>query len=264
MSSTSLTSQVVLSEVYLALGRGARVFPVLLEHASAQEIPYGLSQLQYVDLSDTTRFPRSVDYLAAAIKRSLQDEAKSSGLVENEIQEFARSATNEARREEISTDESQSPDSVFIVHGRDLQFRDDVENYLITIGVKPVVLSKMPNAHKSLLDKFFTLSQDTKFAIVLISPDDYGALTDDFDDPNGAERALEYRARQNVILELGFFYGRLSFERVFVLYRNPKTRFPKFERPSDLNGVPWDEYDVTGKWKDVLKTRLRDHGFHVP
>ncbi len=261
LSAASLESPWVLHELQAALKRQARIFPVLLEQV---KLPVGLANIQYVDLRDPENFQQSIDRLAYALQASLQGQEKSTGLEEKELKEFARNATNVARGEEGTKDADQIPNSVFIVHGRDMQFRDDVENYLIATGVKPIVLSKMPNAHRSLFDKFFSLSEDTQFAIVLISADDYGLLADEFNDPQIGDRALQYRARQNVILELGFFYGKLTFERVFVLYKQPSVRFPKFERPSDLEGVLWDEYDSSGKWKDILKNRLKDHGFNVP
>ena len=63
------------------------------------------------------------------------------------------------------------------------------------------------------------------------------------------ERALQFRARQNVILELGFFYGYLGWEHVFVLYKPPDEIFPNFERPSDLGGVVFDEVEAGRTWK---------------
>lgn len=51
-----------------------------------------------------------------------------------------------------------------------------------------------------------------------------------------ADRALQFRPRQNVVLELGFFYGRLGWENVFVVLKRPDKLFPNFERPSDLDG----------------------------
>ena len=72
-----------------------------------------------------------------------------------------------------------------------------------------------------------------------------------------ADKALQFRARQNIILELGFFYGYLGWENVFVVFCNPKKVLPNLERPSDLDGVVFDTIDATGQWRAVLQKRRR-------
>ena len=73
--------------------------------------------------------------------------------------------------------------------------------------------SKAPAPH--LFAKFKAIAGQANHAIVLISGDDVGAAFRDFGHPAGEAARLEFRARQNVILELGFFYGKLSEEHVF-------------------------------------------------
>ena len=77
-------------------------------------------------------------------------------------------------------------------------------------------------------------------------------------------RALQFRGRQNVILELGFFYGFLGWENVFVLLKKPDKVWPNFERPSDLEGVVFDEVDSSHRWKGYLTDRLAQAGFDLP
>jgi len=77
------------------------------------------------------------------------------------------------------------------------------------------------------------------------------------------DKALQFRARQNVILELGFFYGYLGWENVFVIHRAPPRVFPNFERPSDLDGAVFDAIDVDGKWRETLRRRLAEAGFKI-
>jgi len=59
---------------------------------------------------------------------------------------------------------------------------------------------------RTIIEKFEDRS-DVGFAVVLLTPDDPGAIADRPDD-------LRPRARQNVILELGFFLGKLGRQRV--------------------------------------------------
>ena len=94
-----------------------------------------------------------------------------------------------------------------------------------------------------------------RFAVVLLGADDYGASRRQYDLEGVGERALQFRARQNVILELGFFYGKLGWENVFVVYRAPDRDFPNFERPSDLDGVVFDATSDKA-WREKLAARL--------
>ena len=68
-------------------------------------------------------------------------------------------------------------------------------------------------ASLSLFQKVMLVGSRAKFAVVLLSSDDYGASRRQYDAEGVADRALQFRARQNVVLELGFFYGRRLLAR---------------------------------------------------
>jgi predicted nucleotide-binding protein len=77
--------------------------------------------------------------------------------------------------------------------------------------------------------------------------DDWGRGPDDAleefpADPN--------RARQNVILELGYFMGQLGRERVAAIYR------PGTELPTDIHGLGYIPLDETGAWRFKLAAEL--------
>jgi hypothetical protein len=96
---------------------------------------------------------------------------------------------------------------VFVVHGHDEGMRESVARVLTRLGLKPVILHEQPDRGRTIIEKFHEHS-DVGFAVVLLSPDDTGYST-----TAGADTAKP-RARQNVILELGFFLGRLGRENV--------------------------------------------------
>jgi predicted nucleotide-binding protein len=154
------------------------------------------------------------------------------------------------------------PNSVFLVHGHDDQALAEIEGHLHALSVDAIVLARQSESAQSLFQKFLSIAGQAGFAIVLLSADDRGASRLQYDEPGVADRALQYRARQNVILELGFFYGHLGFERVFVVAAKPPTKFPNFERPSDLDGVVFESMTDPG-WKVKLARRLRQAGFAV-
>jgi predicted nucleotide-binding protein len=154
------------------------------------------------------------------------------------------------------------PSSVFVVHGHDDQALAQLEQYLGSVGVKPVILARRDESPQSLFQKFMTLGAEARFAIVLLCADDYGASCLQYDEPGVEDRALQFRARQNVILELGFFYGHLGWENVFVVFHGPEKVFPNFERPSDLEGVVFDSLSEVD-WRTRLSGRLTAAGFEL-
>jgi len=86
------------------------------------------------------------------------------------------------------------------------------------------------------------------FAIVLLTPDDEGFKKGETPKP---------RARQNVVLELGYFIGRLGRERVCALIRG------NVEIPSDFGGVVYEQFDESGGWRQALGRELQDAGFEI-
>jgi predicted nucleotide-binding protein len=116
----------------------------------------------------------------------------------------------------------------FIVHGHDhdvlYRLKDYIQNVL-KLG-EPTVLRDMPGLGKTLIEKFEQEAEAVEVVFVLLTPDD---LAVSLREPEDQKR----RARQNVILELGFFLGRLGRKsgRVLLLYKG------SLEIPSDIDGV---------------------------
>lgn len=128
----------------------------------------------------------------------------------------------------LGMDEALPPRKPFIVHGHDEVAKLELKNYLQnTLGLpEPIILHEQPNLGRTLMEKFEENAQSACLAFVLLTPDDCGASVTDSDD-------LKRRARQNVILELGWFLGKLGRigGRVLLLHKGD------LEIPSDLSGV---------------------------
>lgn len=181
-----------------------------------------------------------------------------------EARNFAATIAQEVRgAAQPAGAETEAPHSVFVVYGHDGTTLEQVDAYLRSLGIETVVLSRRPGPAQSLFQKFLKSSKEARFAVVILTADDFGASRLQYEADGVADKALQFRARQNVILELGFFYGFLGWENVFVVYRKPNKVFPNFERPSDLDGVIFDTIDDTGQWRETLQTKLAKAGFNL-
>lgn len=142
---------------------------------------------------------------------------------------------------------------VFIVHGRDEAMRKAVQGFLHQVGLDDVVLSEALNQGRTIIEKFDEEARACGYAIVLCSPDDVGGLKA----AGKAVPPLAPRARQNVILELGYFVALLNRRHVFVLMAG------SVEMPSDFSGVVYESYDKTDNWKRRLADELSAVGFYI-
>lgn len=145
---------------------------------------------------------------------------------------------------------SASGEKVFLVHGRQIEARETTARFLEKLGLDCVILHEQPNMGRTIIEKFEQYS-DVAFAVVLLTPDDAGGL---FDAPPSEQKS---RARQNVVLELGFFLGALGRSRVCPLYCDG------VEVPSDYSGVAFVPMDAGGAWRLTLVRELKAAGLDV-
>ena len=136
---------------------------------------------------------------------------------------------------------------VFIVHGHDDGAREMVARFLERIGLEAIILHEQANQGRTVIEKVVAHG-NVGFAVVLLTPDDEGCA-------KGGEP--EPRARQNVLLELGYFIGRLGRDKVCALKRG------KLEIPSDFAGVVWETMDTSGGWKQSLARELEAAGHTI-
>lgn len=140
---------------------------------------------------------------------------------------------------------------VFLVHGHNESIRETVARFLEKLKLTPVILHEQPNKGRTIIEKFIDYS-DVAFAVVLLTADDRGAGNSTVND-----QLLSPRARQNVILELGFFLGKLGREQVCSLYEDG------VEIPSDYQGVLFLKLDKDGAWRLRLAKELKEAGLPI-
>jgi hypothetical protein len=132
----------------------------------------------------------------------------------------------ELRRVEVVRSQSGKP-RLFIVHGHDDRTKLEVKNFLqnrLRLP-EPIILHELPSGGRTIIEKFEDAALKVDGAIVLLTPDDEYVM-------DGSIQELR-RARQNVILELGFFMALLGRRsgKVLLLHKG------SIELPSDLGGV---------------------------
>ncbi len=138
---------------------------------------------------------------------------------------------------------------VFIVHGHDNEMKETVARFSENLGLQSVVLHEQPNSGKTIIEKFETFADKVSYAVVLLSPDDLGTSV--------KSKNAKYRARQNVIFELGFFVAKLGRDKVSALCKND------IELPSDYHGVVYIAFDDSGAWRIALAKEMKNAGLKI-
>src|SRR4051794_31110028 len=119
---------------------------------------------------------------------------------------------------------------VFVVSGDDLVARTELEWMLRRWGLEPTSLT---SSDADVMDRIESTRREAQFAVVIATPDDEGH------ERGHSEKRL-FRARQNVVLELGMMLALLGKTKVAVLVKGGSG----MERPSEMEGlvyIPWNE-----------------------
>lgn len=139
---------------------------------------------------------------------------------------------------------------IFIVHGRDTYRAESVAHTVGTAtGRKTIILRDEPNLGQTLIEKFEKHAAEVSYAIIILTPDDHGGLA--------GETKTQPRGRQNVIFEMGYFYGLIGRRKVSVLI------CPGVEKPSDMDGIAYITFDDNRAWKAELLRELQYAGLDV-
>jgi len=117
---------------------------------------------------------------------------------------------------------------LMIIHGRSPD-RDSLKDYLLKHVAKVIVLAKEFAPTDPIPLKFERFASSVDGAIALLTPDDAGGLAAD-------PAAVAPRARENVWVEVGWFWGRRGRTKLLLLKKGEVTI------PSDLGNVEHWEY----------------------
>jgi len=142
--------------------------------------------------------------------------------------------------------------TVFIVHGHDNGLKQEVARVLEKLDLEPKILHEQANEGMTIIEKLEKHSKQINvgYVVALLTPDDLGA-------EEAKVNQLCYRARQNVVFELGYFIALLGRSRVCALYKE------KVELPTDYTGVSYIPVDNGGAWKYRIAQEIDNIGIKV-
>jgi predicted nucleotide-binding protein len=176
------------------------------------------------------------------------DEAK--GFLQSRISDLTERVGEEVRSGTVTTLQAHAPSrKIFLVHGHDHGNKETVARFLGKLGLEPVILHEQPDQGRTIIEKFESHAAEANCAAVILTADDIGYS-------KAKPHEEENRARQNVILELGYFVGRLGRERTFAIVEKGVTL------PSDIHGVVYIPLD-NGEWRFRLVRELKAAGVDV-
>ncbi len=119
---------------------------------------------------------------------------------------------------------------VFIIHGHDGSLKYELKDFIqntLHLG-EPIILMDEPSRGRTIIEKLDEYSGKLNLVFVLMTPDDRVAT-------GSEDNEVRWRCRQNVIFELGYFFGKWGRHsgRVLILHKGP------LELPSDIGGLTY-------------------------
>jgi len=179
--------------------------------------------------------------------------------------------------------------SIFIVHGSDHKSVNELKTMLKEFGLDPLVLHEQASGGLTLAEKLEKYAGKVGFAFVILTPDDVGGQRDEIRKKLGADTAetgsvmasivsflrrritvvgpeiidnilevFEPRARQNVIFEMGYFWGMLERKRVCCLLKG------NVEKPSDIDGIVYVPFkESVNEAKSMIEKELTEAKYEI-
>jgi len=149
-----------------------------------------------------------------------------------------------------------NPKDVFVVHGHDHGMKETVARFLSKTGLNPIILHEKPDEGRTIIEKF-EKHADVSFAVAIFSGDELGVARSAISKTKPVEESLRPRARQNVVLEFGYFMGALGRKNVRAIVEDG------VETPSDYSGVLFFPFDASDGWRLKLVRELKAAGLDL-
>lgn len=119
--------------------------------------------------------------------------------------------------------------------------------------MEPVIIDQLVSSGQTIIEKLEEHTGGVNFGIVLATPDDIGYV-------KGREEEKKFRARQNVVLELGMLLARIGRSKVAILL----SQAEEMERPSDIEGLIYIPFkENVEEAKVSLAKEMRNNGYTI-
>ena len=113
---------------------------------------------------------------------------------------------------------------IFLIHGTDTISRDRLSAALTDCGFEVVILNKQKvTGAETIIEKFERIARTCNYAVALMTPDDKT-----LEELSGDEK---FRARQNVLIELGWFMAHIGRVKTYIVVAG------SIDMPSDIVGI---------------------------
>jgi predicted nucleotide-binding protein len=164
--------------------------------------------------------------------------------------------------EEKGKQENIDHKKVFVVHGRNIQLRNSLFDFLRAIGLSPIewnqaiaITNKGTPSIGEILDAAFSQAQAV---VVLLSGDDETRLRKQFliDSDEGYEKQLTPQCRPNVLFEAGMSMGRYPDRTVLI-------QIGQLRPWSDIGGRHITHLDNSAAKRQELTTKLKNAGCEI-
>jgi ATP-dependent Clp protease adaptor protein ClpS len=174
LSPRSLSSDWVRREVEIAATASDRlIIPVILHEPL--DVPPTLASrqwLRFVGRPSPGDTAKAAAEIAEATERYLRATPRPRPAVSKaEAPIIAADIASDVRSSVEGQLPEDSPKAVFVVHGHDLRPLTQLEEFLHSVSIEPIVLSRQDESPQSLFQKFMTIGGRARFAIVLLGLD---------------------------------------------------------------------------------------------
>lgn len=169
---------------------------------------------------------------------------------------------SEVDKEDRQDESEVNERKVFVVHGRNLQIKNSMFDFLRAIDLKPIEWPKAIEATGDpspyigdILDEAFSRAQAV---VVLMTPDEEVRLREEFreEETHRDEKELKLQPRPNVLFEGGMAWARYPNRTVLV-------KIGEIRHVSDIAGLHYVKLDNTPEKRDELATKLGNAGCPV-
>ena len=142
---------------------------------------------------------------------------------------------------------------VFVVYGHDGNARTQLEAMLRRWDLEPIIIDQLVSSGATIIEKLEEHTNEVNFGIVLATPDDIGYAKNN-------EDKKRYRARQNVVLELGMLLAKIGRSKVAILLSQAED----MEKPSDIDGLIYIPFkDNVEETKLSLAKEMQSNGYSL-